>query len=156
MTGNVIVIAQPDRYASLNLKQFGEMNVTGSIVQISDPTPDSNTHLQTFVYGTLNLNGVFSMLGPNVQTMFYDTCDANITGALQIGSPTVGEVDDFLFKIDGNLEIHKDNAALAQGAEALRNLNTSMGLTQAGEIFFSGLGGNLTSLSWSPHEYEYE
>ncbi len=152
VTGTILVLGQAEKDSKLTMKTAGQLDVTGSITSISDPSTVSKTMFIT--EGTVNLNGVLSILGPTVQTEFKDTSDTNITGTIQIGAPAA--FDDFLLKFEGDFEVHKDDDGIAQGADALRDLNTSMGLTQGGAIFFSSADdAQLISLSWAHHESTY-
>ena len=152
VTGTILVLGQAEKDSKLTMKTAGQLDVTGSITSISDPSTVSKTMFIT--EGTVNLNGVLSILGPTIQTEFKDTSETNITGTIQIGAPAA--FDDFLLKFEGDFEVHKDDDGIAQGADALRDLNTSMGLTQGGAIFFSSADdAQLISLSWAHHESTY-
>lgn len=127
VTGNIIVVGSSGRNARFSIKGLGQVTVNGALTVLTEYA-NSATQMQFLVDNDLTVNGLITTVAARHQTEFKPGSDVSITGSFQVGRLDGSQSGTELkMKFEDQIEIHKDDGAIAQGADALVSLGGNIG-----------------------------
>jgi hypothetical protein len=127
VTGNVLVIGGNGQDVRFFVEWHGECTVNGSLMVLTQfENPATKIHFR--VEDDLTVNGLVTQVAPQNEIEFKSWNDVNINGSYQIArldGEQGGTELSWLF--EEYVEIHKDDAGIMAGAQALVDLGTHLG-----------------------------
>ncbi len=142
VTGNLMIVGQADRNSFMTVKNTGTVDVEGTMSSMTSQA--SGSQLQFLSQGAVTIDGILSVLGPNIQTEFKDTSDTYVEGMFQIGAPSNSL--DFLLKFEGDVEFHQQESGVQKGLESYKDLGSDLEISAIDVLVSSGR--NVTSFAW--------
>ena len=125
ITGNLLVIAEPEHNVSLLVKASGHLEVHGALSCLTTLNPNT-TVITMKNEGNLVVEGILTLLGPKVDFNLIPTSDSFVNGLLQVGAPGVPEDDtSLLMTIGGPFEVRQHDLGVKNGADALARIGAS-------------------------------
>ncbi len=149
VTGNLVVLGEGATETEFEVKSNGQATINGALFMGSDWNVEDGPEAELEINdsGSLTVNGLMTMIGQEVEIEYEATSNPGnnvvINGMLQIAVPPSVETE-LEIELEGNVEIHKDDAMIQQGANSLKLLDVNYTIPQIDQL----VDREVTTLSW--------
>jgi len=139
VTGNVVLLGEGSQDTKLSIKHDATVKVEGSVFVGTDTDDKKMTKAKLDVDGTMSVDGLVTLLGAKVDINFKNDSNFNMTGMFQAAFPDGPKKEKLKLTFDGNVEMHKDDAGIQKGIDALMDLGGTMKLTKLDVLVKDGV-----------------